>query len=119
MPICLLIFNANAQEKSSVKKISPRKLERKLKKDIQLVDVRTEKEFGEQRIGKAVNLNVDDANFEKAVQKLDKSKPVYLYCRSGKRSSKAAKKLDSLGFSKIYDLEGGINSWNKKKAKKQ
>ena len=119
LPICLLIFNANAQEKSSVKKISPRKLERKLKKDIQLVDVRTEKEFGEQRIGKAVNLNVDDANFEKAVQTLDKSKPVYLYCRSGKRSNKAAKKLDSLGFSKIYDLEGGINSWNKKKAEKQ
>jgi rhodanese-related sulfurtransferase len=119
LPICLLIFNANAQQKGSVKKISPRKLERKLKKDIQLVDVRTEKEFGEQRIGKAVNLNVDDANFEKAVQTLDKSKPVYLYCRSGKRSNKAAKKLDSLGFSKIYDLEGGINSWNKKNAEKQ
>lgn len=112
-----LMFNANAQEQSSAKKISARKLERKLKKDIQLVDVRTEKEFREQHIGKAVNINIEDANFEKTVQSLDKSKPVYLYCRSGKRSSKAAKKLDSLGFQKIYDLEGGINSWNKKKAK--
>ncbi|MDQ8006052.1 MAG: rhodanese-like domain-containing protein [Pedobacter sp.] len=118
LPISLLFFNANAQEKSNVKKISPRKLERKLKKNIQLIDVRTEKEFAEQHIEKAVNVNIEDINFEKAVQSLDKGKPVYLYCRSGKRSSKAAKKLDSLGFQKIYDLEGGINSWNKKKGRK-
>lgn len=115
--ISFLILDVNAQEQSSAKKISPRKLERKLKKDIQLVDVRTSKEFNEQHIKTAVNLNIDDVNFLQAVQYLDKSKPVYLYCRSGKRSNKAAKKLDSLGFQKVYDLEGGINSWNKKKSK--
>lgn len=115
--ISFSILNVNAQEQSGAKKISPRKLERKLKKDIQLVDVRTLKEFNEQHIETAVNLNVDDADFVQKIQSLDKSKPVYLYCRSGKRSSKASKKLDSLGFQKVYDLEGGMNSWNKKKSK--
>lgn len=116
--IAPLLFSlvGNAQD-VSVKKVSPSKLERKLKKDIQLVDVRTEKEFNEHHIEKAVNINIEDENFEKTIQALDKSKSVYLYCRSGKRSDKAAQKMALLGFTKIYDLKGGILAWDKKKAK--
>lgn len=115
--ICLLSFNAYGQNVTTPKKISASKLERKLKKDIQLVDVRTEKEFKEQHLDKAININVEDADFEKSIQALDKTKPVYLYCRSGKRSDKAAQKMASMGFTKIYDLKGGILSWNAKQAK--
>lgn len=117
--LCLFSISSSAQKNSTPKKVSPAKLERKLKKDIQLVDVRTEKEFNEQHIGNAVNINVEDANFEQNLQVLNKSKPVYLYCRSGKRSDKAAKKLAATGFTKIYDLKGGITAWNEKKANKQ
>ena len=48
------------------------------------------------------------------MSKLDKSKELYIYCRSGNRSGKAAKKLGKMGFAKVYDLEGGIINWNKK-----
>ncbi|GAB1463776.1 rhodanese-like domain-containing protein [Pedobacter sp.] len=110
----LLSFSAYSQ-----KKISAAKLDRKLKKDIQLVDVRTEKEYKEKHIADAVNVDVEKPNFEDAAQTLDKNQPVYVYCRTGKRSSKAAHKLKSLGFTKVYDLKGGITSWNNRQEKKK
>jgi phage shock protein E len=45
--------------------------------------------------------------------KYDKSKPVFLYCRSGNRTSSAAAKVAKLGFGEIYDLQGGIMSWSR------
>ena len=45
------------------------------------------------------------------ISKLDKSKPVLLYCSAGGRSAKASKIFDSLGFKEIYDLKGGYLSW--------
>jgi len=50
--------------------------------------------------------------FYRSFEKLDKSKPVYLYCRSGNRSKKSADILIELGFSKVYDLNGGFIEWN-------
>ena len=44
-------------------------------------------------------------------EKLDMSKPVYIYCRSGARSRKAAHKLADMGFKEIYDLQGGYSKW--------
>ena len=45
---------------------------------------------------------------------LDKEKPVYLYCRSGKRSASAAEKLKEAGFTEVYNLKGGILAWKEK-----
>lgn len=81
-------------------------------KKVQLVDVRTAKEFKDGHIKNAMNINFYNAgNFSKAFEKMDKSKPVYLYCRSGARSQKAARKLVNMGFSHIYDLKGGYMRW--------
>ena len=46
------------------------------------------------------------------MSKLDKNKELYIYCKSGNRSGKAARKLKELGFTKVYDLRGGISNWN-------
>lgn len=79
---------------------------------VQLVDVRTAKEFNGGHIKNAVNIDYfKAANFKKSFEKLDKDKPVYLYCRSGARSLKAARRLVDMGFSKIYDLKGGYMRW--------
>lgn len=43
---------------------------------------------------------------------IDKAKPFFIYCASGGRSSKAMKTLKNLGFSKVYNLMGGIQAWN-------
>ena len=79
--------------------------------DVQLVDVRTPEEFDEGHIAGSKNINVFDKNFVEEVEKtLDKSKPIAVYCRSGKRSADAAEKLTEHGF-KVTNLEGGILAW--------
>jgi len=81
-------------------------------KNTQLVDVRTANEYNGGHIKNALNIDFFNAgNFQKEFEKLNKEQPVYLYCRSGARSQKAARKLINMGFSKIYDLKGGYNSW--------
>lgn len=78
---------------------------------VQLLDVRTPEEFAEGHIEDATNLNVYDKNFiEEAMKSLDSSKPVAVYCRSGKRSADAAQKLSEKGF-KVINLKGGILAW--------
>ncbi len=104
-----------AQKASPAKDISVAKLERKISKDIQLVDVRTPKEYKEGHIGNAVNINVNSPQFISDIQKLDKKKKVYVYCKSGKRSAMAVKKMDSLGFKRIYNLPVGYVGWDKEK----
>ena len=83
-----------------------------LKRDIQLVDVRRPEEFEAGKIEGAVNMNVlEPETFKEQIETLDKSKPVYIYCRSGNRSGKAAMLMQELGFKAIYDLEGGYLNW--------
>ncbi len=82
--------------------------------DHQLVDVRTEAEFGVSHLKNAQNICVTLDNFEERVKGLDKNKPVYVYCKSGGRSAKAAKILTDIGFTKVYDLQGGITNWKEK-----
>jgi len=78
----------------------------------QLVDVRTANEFNSGHIKGALNIDFFGwAKFEKEIDKLDKDRPLYLYCRSGARSQKAARKFVDMGFSEIYDLKGGYLSW--------
>ena len=78
---------------------------------VQLVDVRTPEEFAEGHIAGAKNINVFDSDFvDEAEKALDKSKPIAVYCRSGKRSADAARELTETGFS-VTNLEGGILAW--------
>jgi|TARA_B110000967_G_C18747066_1_gene490782 rhodanese-related sulfurtransferase len=79
---------------------------------IQLLDVRTPEEFEAGYINNAMNINFFNDDFiTQATSKLDINKPVYLYCKVGGRSGKAAKKLKEAGFTKVYDLKGGFDKW--------
>lgn len=75
---------------------------------VQLVDVRTPEEFEAGHIENALNIDFFSEQFNANFEKLDKDKPVYIYCKSGNRSGQAAIKLEELGFKKIYDLKGGF-----------
>ena len=81
------------------------------KKDIQLVDVRTPEEFAEGHLENAQNINISETNFITEAEKLNLEKPIYVYCRSGKRSAKAALILKDVGFKEIYDMKGGYLHW--------
>lgn len=82
---------------------------------VQIIDVRTAPEFASGHIKGATNINLYDKEFKTKIGKLDKSKPVYLYCRSGARSNHASNIVGGLGFKEIYDLTGGVISWNASK----
>jgi len=79
----------------------------------QLIDVRTPQEFNRGFIKGAVNINMMSSGFLQKMSPYKKDQPVYVYCRSGSRSLKAAQRLAKEGFTEIYNLEGGILAWNK------
>lgn len=79
--------------------------------DVQLVDVRTPEEHETIHIVGSENIDFMSPTFVEDIEKLDKSKPVIIYCRSGNRSAKCAKQMKEAGFELIYDLEGGISKW--------
>ena len=80
----------------------------------QLVDVRTTSEFTVSHLKNAQNICVTNNDFKEKVKSLDKNEPVYVYCKKGGRSAKAAKILTDMGFKKVYDLQGGITNWEEK-----
>ena len=76
---------------------------------VQRLDVRTI--YSEGHIPGTININVLDDSFAvMADSTLQKDKPVALYCRSGKRSKKAAAILSEKGY-KVYELDKGFNAW--------
>ena len=102
----------NTQVQQVVELINPKDLHAKLG-DIQLIDIRTPREFKSGYLKGAVNINFFDSDFTGQMLKLNKEKEIYIYCRSGNRTGKAANKLKDQGFTKIYDLQGGILNWNR------
>ncbi|MDR5591028.1 rhodanese-like domain-containing protein [Christiangramia sp. SM2212] len=81
-------------------------------KDSVILDVRTEEEVEEGYIPNSKNIDIyKGQGFINEVEKLDKSKHYYIYCRSGKRSSQACTLLDQMGFSETYNLLGGFSEW--------
>lgn len=76
-----------------------------------VVDVRTPEEFAKGHLQNAVNINWNGSDFQNQIAQLDKSKPVFVYCLSGKRSAAAASKMRSDGFKTVYELDGGIMKW--------
>lgn len=102
------------EKSDAIKTLAPKEFAAKYQatKDAQLIDVRTPKEFEDERIENFTNIDWNGSDFESKVSKLDKSKPVFLHCRSGGRSAKAAAKLQDMGFTEIYDMDGGMLQWN-------
>ncbi|TJY37379.1 rhodanese-like domain-containing protein [Pontimicrobium aquaticum] len=97
---------------NTIELISPQEMQEiSQMEDVQLIDVRTPKEYKEGYIEGFQNIDFFSDTFSQEIEKLDKSKPVIVYCRSGRRSSDCAKQLKEEGFVKIYDLEGGITKW--------
>lgn len=84
-------------------------------KQVQLVDLRTPGEI--QQTGKiegALEINFTSPDFQTQIAKLDKEKPVVVYCAAGGRSPRAAAQMQKMGFKKVYDYAGGMNDWKAK-----
>jgi rhodanese-related sulfurtransferase len=102
-----------AQDNTAGKTVSQNKFQRLInKKNTILLDVRTEVEYKAGHIPGSLQIDfLKTEDFKKQVAVLDKSKPYLLYCRSGKRSKDAMSVMKEMGFTKLFDLQGGFNSW--------
>ena len=76
-----------------------------------LLDVREEEEYITGHAIDALLFPVDDIDGDTAPLLLpDREMPILIYCRSGRRSSDAARKLESMGYTKLYDI-GSLIGW--------
>lgn len=97
-----------------MKELSQKEWQEKMEKDQEAVilDVRTEEEVEEGYIPNSKNIDIyKGQGFINEVEKLDKSKHYYIYCRSGKRSAQACTLMDQMGFDETYNLLGGFSEW--------
>ena len=113
----ILFLIACGQNKSGYLSIDAIQFNQKLEntKNVQLIDVRTPEEYANSKIGDALNLNYYDSDFEAQLKKLDTNKPLFVYCKSGGRSSGAVAQILDLGFTEVYELQGGIMAWERAK----
>ncbi|WP_299124664.1 rhodanese-like domain-containing protein [uncultured Winogradskyella sp.] len=109
MSFLSVLFGSNTQQNSSVRVLSAEEFKTHIEnKNVQLIDVRTPREFKSGHIKGAKNIDAFSGNFNVEFNKLNKEKAVFVYCRSGSRSRQSANKLARMGFTEIYDLKGGI-----------
>jgi len=114
--LSLLLFNCkevnNKNEEVAVELITVEEMDSLLEMEkVQLVDVRTPQEYAQGHIEGSINIDFNDENFETLISEVDKSKPVAVYCGRGGRSGKCSSYMQQAGFTKIYDLNGGITEW--------
>lgn len=84
-------------------------------KDLIILDVRTPEETAQGIIKGAVIIDIARNDFKTKVSKLDKTKPILVYCKAGGRSSTATEIMEELGFKKLYNLTDGYDEWKNSK----
>ncbi len=112
--VFLALSSCTGQTSKKYESISPEAFAEKINttQNPQIIDVRSPEEFSGQHIDNAVNINWNSNDFVSKASSYDKKKPVFVYCLSGGRSKQASQKLSEMGFSNIYELQGGIMKWN-------
>ncbi len=117
---CMMLLSlvVTAQTKQVAKEVDAKEFITLMKAKPGLVlDVRTKNEVAKGAIPNSVNYDLFDDNFEAEIDKLDKTKPVYVYCASGGRSGEAMEMMQKKGFVEVYNLDGGYAAWKKESAK--
>ncbi len=111
--IVLTLINVGCSNKTSVvEDITVTDLRLMLNEDYQFLDVRTAEEYNEYHIPEFSNIDYYQFSLDESMlENLDKEQPIVLICRSGNRSAKAAELLEGLGFTKVYNVTGGMNTW--------
>jgi rhodanese-related sulfurtransferase len=80
-----------------------------------LLDVRTPMENKMERIPESILIDINNPDFTEEIEKLDRKKSYYVYCRSGNRSFHAGNYMLQNGFGKVYNLKTGIIGWKGEK----
>ena len=81
--------------------------------DFVILDVRTPEEYDGGHIENAYLLNFRSDSFKDELEKMDKNKKYYVYCRTGRRSRKAVKLMKERGYNEAHNVIGGIDKWKR------
>lgn len=111
--VALISCNSNVSAQQS-QLLEAKDFKEKINEDVHLIDVRTAREYKQGHIKGAVNIDYMSSDFAEQIEKLDTSKPIVIYCRTGRRSGLSTKVIVQAGFKEIYDLKGGTVNWTKK-----
>lgn len=111
----LLLAGCNEKKEAGSDTLDVNAFEEKMNQtsDKTLLDVRTAPEYDAGHLANSVLVDFQSQDFPEKIDqlRLDKSKPVFVYCAAGSRSQKAAAVLKEKGFTEVYHMEGGINKW--------
>jgi rhodanese-related sulfurtransferase len=79
--------------------------------EVTILDVRTRDEFDREHLRDAINLDVNAGVFRDRAARMDRGETYLVYCQIGTRSARAAQIMSELGFTKVYNMRGGIAKW--------
>lgn len=103
----------NSSEKAAYQDLNVIEFKEKLSDpDVVVLDVRTPGEIAEGKIPNALEIDIQNSDFQQKINALDKDKTYLVYCRSGGRSARACSEMKDLGFGKLYNLEGGYTAFS-------
>lgn len=105
---------AAARAAGGFKEISTADFERRRTKGkAPVLDVRSPEEFARGHVTGAINADIHSPDFAAKVAAFDKRKPILVNCHLGSRGAIAAAELSALGFKSVFNLEGGLEAWEK------
>ncbi len=76
-----------------------------------VLDVRTAEEYRAGHLPDAIPMDYYQPDFRARLATLDRDIPYLIYCRTGVRSGRTFQMMEELGFTRVYDLRGGIRAW--------
>lgn len=105
--MCLLMCGCTSEKYQTISASQAKDMMKQ--DDVVIIDVREENEYKQGHIENAILIPLNTID-ENNLQLPDKDQTLLIYCRSGNRSAKAAKKFVKLGYQNVYDF-GGIIDW--------
>ena len=105
--LLLFVFLLTACATNSYQTIDTNKALELIDDGAVIIDVRTVEEFNREHIPNAVNIPLDDIE----TVGYDKATTLIIYCQTGIRSKEAVQKLVNLGYTSLYNLDGGLLNW--------
>ncbi|MFK7952490.1 MAG: rhodanese-like domain-containing protein [Ekhidna sp.] len=106
-----ILFACQAITQESIEKISAEQLKTLQSQGVEIVDIRTSEEYEDGHIPNVPNIVYGSAEFTSLFEKKNKNASIIIHCASGGRSSRAAKQLIEMGFTKVHDYSGGFSDW--------
>jgi rhodanese-related sulfurtransferase len=104
---------AKARAEGGFKEIKVAEFEKRRAKKAPVLDVRSPEEFAKGHVTGALNADIHSPDFAAKAAQFDKKKPILVNCHLGSRGVIAAAELSRLGFKNVFNLEGGLDAWEK------